>query len=106
MDNVPAGFARVAMEPCVRTASDAIDIEHRRDVVVLQQDLLARDAPVSLSKHELVLRAPEERVALARARKEDVAHPGRVKSQPIRRRLYRKNAPKNVSSARHGSRSR
>ncbi len=55
---------------------DAVDVQHRRDVVVLQQDLLFRDAPVSLAENELVLRAPEKRVAFPGARKEDVAHPG------------------------------
>jgi len=66
---------KASLQPPARL--DAVDVQHRRDVIVLQQDLLLRDAPVAPAQHQFVLGAPEERVALAGAREEHVADPGR-----------------------------
>src|SRR5712664_107418 len=73
-----AADARISIDNCLMfiqhplrfaqddSSLDAVDVQHRRNVVVLQQDFLSRDPPVSLAEHELVLRAPEERVGFAR----------------------------------------
>src|SRR5258706_13662812 len=59
---------RVSSRPRSLRRLHAVDIQHRGNIVGLQQDLLLRDAPISLAQHQLVLGAPEERVAFARAR--------------------------------------
>src|SRR6266852_2021191 len=99
-----AADARIRMDNClmfIQHLLDAIHVQHRRNIVVLQQDLLFRDPPVSFAEHELVLGAPEESVTLARARKEDVAHPSGFEAQPVRGRFRRKDAAEDVRSTRH-----
>src|SRR5258708_20058479 len=62
--------------------SHAIDVEHPRDVVVLQHDLLAQDQPGAVAAAGIVLAVTEEGGGLRRAGEEHLGGPRRPHPHP------------------------
>src|SRR3954470_19456597 len=75
---------------CLYVSSDAVDVQHGRDVIVLQDGFLLRDQPLPVFLCQLVLGPAEERVAFMHAGKEHVADPGRAQFHAIGLRLLQR----------------
>lgn len=69
--------------------SNAIYVEHGRDIVILQNRFLAGNQPFAVSMNQFVLRSTEKRVVFMHARKENVANPSGTYPNSVRlRRIY------------------